>query len=115
MSVKNAMDAISTTIQQMIENDRQKIGGLTLGASARLGLEEVRQAVALDGSVSDQTQTPLGMYGTLTPGEVGAARADDVSAAKQNAASNDPVADAQRQARASKETSHGHDDHDASR
>jgi hypothetical protein len=119
MSAQNAMESLSSTIKQMIENDRQKIGGLTFGASARLGLEELRQAVSLDGSISDQTQTPLGVYGTLTPGEISAARqmsseaehpSGDTRTANTEA---DPVQAAQQQAQATSQSEPR--DHGASR
>ena len=61
-------------IEAFVENDKKKIGGMTFDAFGRLGLAELRQAVTLDGSIADRTPTPYGMYGTLTPGEVSAAR-----------------------------------------
>lgn len=103
------MGKIWDGVRQFAEEDRKKIGGMSLGASARLGLEELRQAVALDGSVADRTQTPLGMYGTITPGEVSTAREDDgtvhgpkeAGEEKDSAREADPVAAARQQAAAS--------------
>jgi hypothetical protein len=62
-------------VKEFVEEDRKKIGGMTLGAHARLGLAELRGAFSLGGNV--EQPTPLGMYGTLTPGEVGAARENE--------------------------------------
>ena len=45
------------------------MGDGTLGASLRLGLSEVRNAVSL-GPESVEAPTPLGMYGNITPMEV---------------------------------------------
>jgi hypothetical protein len=60
-------------VGQFIENDRKKWGGMALGAHARLGMAEIRElGNPAAGSVAQPT--PLGMYGTATPGEVGAAR-----------------------------------------
>jgi hypothetical protein len=73
------LDELAGRVQRAIENDRKKVGGMTAGAMGRLGLAELRQATVLDGSVAAQTQTPLGMYGTLTPGEVSGARQDEVA------------------------------------
>lgn len=124
MSAMNAVTQLMGRIKEMAENDRQKIGGMTLGASARLGLAELRDAVAIDGSVSDRTQTPLGMYGTLTPGEISAARQETTAqgpqiaaedSEKQNGTSNDPVAVAQRQTTASNDVTQGRDDKGLSR
>lgn len=57
-----------------LEADRKKWGGMSPGAFFRLGLAELREAFSFGGNVAQPT--PLGMYGTLTPGEVGAARED---------------------------------------
>jgi hypothetical protein len=62
-------------VGQFLENDRKKMGGMTPGAMFRLGVAELREAVSMGGNVAQPT--PLGMYGTLTPGEVGAARDND--------------------------------------
>src|SRR5213080_2768770 len=59
-------------VQEFLAEDRKKWGGMTPGAMGRLGLAELREAVSLGGNVAQPT--PLGMYGTLTPGEVGEAR-----------------------------------------
>lgn len=60
-------------VGQFIANDRKKMGGMTFGASMRLGLAEIRElGNPAAGSVAQPT--PLGMYGTATPGEIGAAR-----------------------------------------
>jgi hypothetical protein len=61
--------------RQFIEEDRKKWGGMTPGAMARLGLAELREAFSLGGNIAQPT--PYGMYGNVTPGEVGDARADD--------------------------------------
>ena len=61
-------------VQQFVEDDRRKWGGMTPGAMGRLGLAELRDAVSLGGNVDPAT--PYGMYGTLTPGEVAAGRQD---------------------------------------
>jgi hypothetical protein len=66
--------SVSAAVGRFVERDRQKIGGMSLGASARLGLAELRQAFTIEGSIADKTPTPLGMYGALTPGEISAAR-----------------------------------------
>jgi hypothetical protein len=62
-------------IQQALAEDRKKWGGMTPGAMVRLGLAELREAFSLGGNIAQPT--PLGMYGTLTPGEVGSARDND--------------------------------------
>jgi hypothetical protein len=62
-------------LQQFLAEDRKKWGGMTPGAMFRLGLAELREAFSLGGNVAQPT--PLGMYGTLTPGEVGSARDND--------------------------------------
>src|SRR3954471_19508977 len=59
-------------VQQFVEEDRKKIGGMTLGAMARLGLAEFREVFSPGGNIAQPT--PYGMYGTLTPGEVSSAR-----------------------------------------
>ena len=46
-----------------------EIGDGTLGAMARLGLSELRNAVSM-GAESVEAPTPYGMYGNITPGEV---------------------------------------------
>ena len=58
--------------QQLLDDDRHKWGGMTAGAMGRLGLAELREAVSLDSG--NEAATPYGMYGTLTPGEVGEMR-----------------------------------------
>lgn len=99
------LDELAGRVQRAVEADRKKIGGMTAGAMARQGLAELRQAVAVDGSVADQTPTQLGMYGTLTPGEVSAARQDEAAAGEDReqaaTAEADPVARAQQAAAAS--------------
>jgi len=60
---------------EFIEEDHKKMGGMTPGAMFRLGVAELREAASLGGNVAQPT--PLGMYGTLTPGEVGAARENE--------------------------------------
>jgi hypothetical protein len=50
------------------------IGDGTLGAMARLGMQELRNAVSL-GPESVEAPTPYGMYGNITPGEVSQERA----------------------------------------
>jgi hypothetical protein len=60
---------------EFIEEDQKKWGGMTPGAMFRLGVAELREAASLGGNVAQPT--PLGMYGTLTPGEVGAARENE--------------------------------------
>src|SRR5262245_32223922 len=62
-------------LQQALAEDRKKWGGMTPGAMFRLGLAELREAFSLGGNIAQPT--PLGMYGTLTPGEVGSARDND--------------------------------------
>jgi hypothetical protein len=69
---------------QFVEADRKKLGGMTFGAMARLGLAEIREASSMGGNVAQPT--PYGMYGTLTPGEVGAARHDDPNVAQMEEA-----------------------------
>jgi hypothetical protein len=69
-------------VAQIIEADRKKRGGMTFGAMFRLGVAELREAVSLGGNI--QPPTPLGMYGTLTPGEVGAARDNDAGVRQMN-------------------------------
>jgi hypothetical protein len=59
-------------LQAFLAEDRKKWGGMTPGAMVRLGLAELREAFSFGGNVAPPT--PLGMYGTLTPGEVGEAR-----------------------------------------
>ena len=68
-------------VENMIEKDRQKWGGMTPGTMGRLGLAELREAVSFGGNVAQPT--PYGMYGTLTPGEVGAARDKDGQTVRQ--------------------------------
>ena len=53
--------------------DDLHVGDGTLGASARLGLSELRNAVSL-GADSVEAPTPYGMYGAITPMEVSDAR-----------------------------------------
>jgi hypothetical protein len=65
--------------QGFIQSDRQKWGGMSVGAHARLGLAELRQAVSLGGNV--EQATPFGMWGNVTPGEIAAGRQSDSSAA----------------------------------
>jgi hypothetical protein len=60
-------------LQELIADDRKKWGGMTAGAMFRLGLAELREALSWNGG-RIAPPTPLGMYGTLTPGEVGVAR-----------------------------------------
>jgi hypothetical protein len=62
-------------LQQALAEDRKKWGGMTPGAMFRLGLAELREAFSPGGNITQPT--PLGMYGTLTPGEVGSARDND--------------------------------------
>ncbi len=64
-------------VEQFVEADRKKAGGMTLGAMGRLGVAELREAVSMGRNVAQPT--PLGMYGTMTPGEVGAAREHEPS------------------------------------
>jgi hypothetical protein len=64
-------------VREFIEADRQKLGGMTLGAWMRLGLAELREVFSPGGNVTQQT--PYGMFGTLTPGEVAAGRQTDSS------------------------------------
>lgn len=64
-------------VEKFVEEDRKKLGGMTPGAMFRLGVAELREAVSLGGNVAQPT--PLGMYGTMTPGEVGAARENEPS------------------------------------
>jgi hypothetical protein len=59
-------------VSELLEADRQKLGGMTFGAMFRLGLAELREAFSPGGNIAQST--PLGMYGTMTPGEVGTAR-----------------------------------------
>src|SRR3954447_11021771 len=68
-------------VQRFVEEDRKKIGGMTLGASLRLGLAELREAFSLGGNI--EQPTPYGMYGTLTPGEVASNRRDDPQSVQQ--------------------------------
>ena len=72
----NFVQRALTKVGQIIEADRKKWGGVTPGAMGRLGLAELREAFTLGGNINPPT--PLGMYGTKTPGEVGAARDNDV-------------------------------------
>lgn len=65
---------LAAWVKEVIEADRRKWGGMTLGAHARLGLAELREAASLQSG--SEAATPLGMWGTMTPGEVGAARQD---------------------------------------
>jgi hypothetical protein len=62
-------------VADFLEADRKKWGGMSPGAYFRLGLAELREAFSFGGNVAQST--PLGMYGTLTPGEVGTAREDN--------------------------------------
>ena len=114
----SVLEKLAARVQHAIENDQKKIGGMTLGARARLDLDELRQAVVLDGSVADQTTTPYGMYGTRTPGEVADARKDEGTVhgpanAGQNQSGPDPVSAARQSAAASssatkdRDSSHG--------
>lgn len=66
-------------VANFVQNDRQKWGGLSLAAHARLGLSELRQAVSLGGNV--EQPTPYGMWGNITPGEIASGRQADSSAA----------------------------------
>ena len=65
--------SVMERVQQFIDNDRKKIGGMHLGAMLRLGLAELREAFSWPGGNIAQS-TPYGMLGTLTPGEVYSAR-----------------------------------------
>ena len=69
-------------LQQAVEADRKKWGGMTAGAMGRLGLAELRELFSPGGNIAQQT--PYGMYGTLTPGEVGAARDGDANVWRLN-------------------------------
>jgi hypothetical protein len=66
------MQRVWNAVQKFLEEDRKKWGGMTPGAMLRLGLAELREAFSFGGNIAQPT--PLGMYGTLTPGEVGEAR-----------------------------------------
>ena len=116
MSAKEIWEQLGQRVQQAIEADRKKPGGMTFGAHGRLGLAELRQAVALGGSVTEQTQTPLGMYGTVTPGEVSAARQEstvhgpevDAEAVEQSTSDRgDPVQSARLRAAAQADATKG--------
>jgi hypothetical protein len=69
------LSRVAAGVKEFVEADKKKIGGMTFGAHMRLGLAELRAAAALGGNV--EQPTPLGMYGTMTPGEVGAARENE--------------------------------------
>ena len=114
----SAFSKLAARVQQAVEADQKKIGGMTFGASARLGLEELRQGVSLEGSVADQTATPYGMYGTQTPGEVAQARENEGTVhgpaeSNDQASRSDPVSAARQAATASaamtkdRDTGHG--------
>jgi hypothetical protein len=60
---------------EMAEESKPKIGAGTLGAWFRLGLRELRGALYPESNIAQQTE--YGMFGSLTPGEVAAARRDD--------------------------------------
>jgi hypothetical protein len=64
-------------IADFLEADRKKLGGMSPGAYFRLGLAELREAFSFGGNIAQPT--PLGMYGTLTPGEVGTAREENAN------------------------------------
>lgn len=59
-------------IQAFVEADRRKPGGMSLDAHWRLGISELREVFNPGGNVAQST--PYGMFGTATPGEVGAMR-----------------------------------------
>lgn len=75
MEPRSGSPGLAAWLKEVAEADRRKWGGMTLGAHARLGLGELREAVSLKSG--NEAVTPLGMWGTMTPGEVGAARQDD--------------------------------------
>lgn len=75
--VDRVMDAVAE-VSDFVKEDRQKLGGMTMGAHGRLGLAELREAFSMGGNI--EQPTPYGMYGAVTPGEVAAGRQDD----KQN-------------------------------
>jgi hypothetical protein len=66
-------------IQQFVESDQKKLGGMHAGAMLRLGLSEIREVFSWPGGNIAQP-TPYGMAGTLTPGEVYSARRDNDNA-----------------------------------
>lgn len=100
----SAFEQLAGRVQAAIENDRKKIGGMHAGAMARQGLAELRQAASLEGTVA---QPPgLGLYGTITPGEVSMARqeaspTESTRDAAPDATEADPVLAAREQAAAS--------------
>jgi hypothetical protein len=65
----------AAAVGELIEADRKKLCGMTLGSTVRLGLSELREAVSLESRIAQPT--PYGMWGTLTPGEVAAGRDPD--------------------------------------
>ena len=69
------LSRVGAAVKEFVAEDRKKLGGMTPGAMVRLGVAELRGAFSLGGNV--EQPTPLGMYGTLTPGEVGAARENE--------------------------------------
>jgi hypothetical protein len=81
---------VAKAVGELIEADRKKLGGMTLGAHARLGLAELREAVSHDSSIAQST--PYGMWGTLTPGEIAAGReADPQTMTLEPRAENSPL------------------------
>lgn len=100
----SAFERLAGRVQAAIENDRKKIGGMHAGAMARQGLAELRQAASLEGTVAQPAG--MGLYGTITPGEVSMARQEASPAeVKQDqtpdATEADPVRAAREQAAAS--------------
>lgn len=85
--------SLGERVKRFVENDRKKIGGMTFGASARLGLAELREAFNLGGNIVQPT--PYGMYGTLTPGEVYTARKSDSEAQRMEEGARDAKGKAQ--------------------
>jgi hypothetical protein len=84
--------SVMERVQQFIDNDRKKIGGMHLGAMLRLGLAELREAFSWPGGTIAQS-TPYGMLGTLTPGEVYSARKENLNT---NLSHKDQTMDANR-------------------
>jgi hypothetical protein len=102
----SAFERVTRQIGEALESEHKKIGGMHAGGMARLGLAELRQAASMEGSVADHTQSPYGLYGTITPGEVTAARSEEgtahgpAEAEKTVGAERDPVTAARQSAAA---------------
>ena len=81
-----------------------KIGDGHAAAMGRQGLDELRAALYADSNVAQRPQ--YGLYGTMTPGEIAAAREGDERALEADKGSDSIVGDRLRE---SAERDHGHD------